>query len=302
MSNGSDQSAVVFPVKQEKWCRVVLATAIVALALALGLGAGPGSPLWALSVSESYLLSDWASPTATTAAPFVVSGASGFQLSLNSLGVATSATLLVAPLQVQTTDRLYYQTHSGTIDPNEVTRGTLASRVNSEISKVDDAGLVNESEDASLNIDFKTNASVTLRTATPAVGVTGLIIFEDAGLDPFSLRYCYNAACTVSDLLFNGFSASTTSALLSSGAFGTDDYAPGIDQAFWFIFDKAATGGYFKIADSQNFGGSQSERLEVDFIGVTSGVTAARVPEPSMWILLAAGLFGFPLIRRAANC
>jgi len=296
MFDRSSRAARGLSIKQGRGSLPVLPAIIGALLLVVGTASA--SPAWALSVSESYLLSDWSSPNATTAAPFSVNGATGFQLSLNSLGVATSATFLGAPLSIQTTDRLYYQAHSGTIDPNEVKAGALASRVNSEISKVDDAGLVNESADASLNIDFKTNSSVTLRTATPAVGVTGLIIFEDAGLDPFSLRYCYDAACTVSDLLFNGFSTATTSTLLSSGAFGTDDYAPGIDQAFWFIFDKAATGGFFKIADTQNFGGSQSERLEVDFIGVTSAVS---VPEPSAWMLLAIGLLCFPLARRMAN-
>src|SRR5581483_2971568 len=253
MFDRSSRAARGLSIKQGRGSLPVLPAIIGALLLVVGTASA--SPAWALSVSESYLLSDWSSPNATTAAPFSVNGATGFQLSLNSLGVAPSATFLGAPLSIQTTDRLYYQAPSGTIDPNEVKAGALASRVNSEISKVDDAGLVNESADASLNIDFKTNSSVTLRTATPAVGVTGLIIFEDAGLDPFSLRYCYNAACTVSDLLFNGFSTSTCR--------------------------------YFKIADTQNFGGNQSERLEVDFSGVTSAVS---VPEPSAWMLLAIGL------------
>lgn len=163
---------VVSSVKQEGRVRGAMAPAIVA-ALAMLIGIGPVSPLWALGISEFYLFSDWSSPAATTAAPFAVSGVSGFQLSLNNLGVATSAVSLGAPLRIQTTDRLYDQTHSGTIDPNEVTAAGLASRVNSEISKVDDAGLVSESADASLNIDFKSNASVTLRAATPSVGVTG---------------------------------------------------------------------------------------------------------------------------------
>ncbi len=270
--------------------------AIVA-AVALMIGAASASPAWALNISQAYLLSDWSSPTTTTTAPFSLNGTSGFQLTLNSSGVATSATAIGGPLPVQITDRLYYQSHTGTIDPNEVTSSALASRVNSEIAKVDDAGFVNESGDAALNIDFTSGASVTLRTSTSNVAVTGLVLFEDAGLDPFSLRYCYNTTCTQSDLLFDGFNSSTTSTLLASGAFGTDDVAPGIDQAFYFVFDQAATGGYFRIGDSQNFGGSHSERLEVDFAGVT-----ASVPEPSALLLLGAGLMGFPFLRKMKNC
>lgn len=253
-----------------------------------------------LSVSQAYLLSDWSSPNSSTPAPFNLNGTAGFQLSLNSSGVATSATALGGPLTIQTTDRLYYQSHSGTIDPNEVVASQLGSRVNSEIAKLDDAGLINESSDAALNIDFRNGSSVTLRTATPAVAVNGLVIFEDAGLDPFSLRYCYNVNCTLSDILFDGFDNATTAKILSpSSGFEVDDYAPKIDQAFWFIFNHSVTGGYFKIGETLNFGGNTSELLEVDFIGLTpSSPAPAPVPEPATLLLVAAGLMCFPLLRK----
>lgn len=263
--------------------------------IALTAGAASASAVWALSITQAYLLSDWASPTSATAAPFTVHGTAGFRLSLDSTGVATSAVSLGGPLTVETTDRLYYQSHTGTIDPNEVSSSQLASRVNGEIARLDDAGLVNESVDAALNIDFRDGSSVTLKTLTPDVAVTGLIIFEDAGLDPFSLRYCYNASCTQSDLLFNGFNASTTSTLLaSSTGLETDDYAPKIDQAYWFVFDQAAAGGHFKIAETTNFGGYKSEFLEVDFIGVIP----AAVPEPGTFFLLGSALMGLPFLRK----
>lgn len=264
--------------------------------------AASASPVWALSVSQAYILSDWTSPSSATSAPFTVNGTAGFQLSVNGSGVATSATALGGPLTIQTTDRLYYQSHTGTIDPNEVSSSQLASRVNNEIAKLDDAGFVNESSDSALNIDFRNDSTVTLRTSTQNVSVTGLVIFEDAGLDPFSLRYCYNTSCSQFDLLFNGFNASASSTILaSSSGLETDDYAPEIDQAYWFIFDQAVTGGYFRIAETTNFGGYQSELLEIDFIGLTSTMPSARVPEPSALLLLAVGLMGLPFLRKLQN-
>ena len=255
-----------------------------------------------LSVSQAYLLSDWSSPSNSVSAPFNLNGTAGFQLSLNGSGVATSAQVLVGGLTIQTTDRLYYQSHSGTIDPNEVTLSQLGSRVNSEIAKLDDAGLVTEGSDAALNIDFRDGSSVMLRTAVPTIAVTGLVLFEDAGLDPFSLRYCYNVNCSRSDLLFDGFDNATTATLLSpSSGLEVDDYAPKIDQAFWFIFNQAVTGGYFKIAETTNFGGNKSELLEVDFIGLTTTPPPAKVPEPATLLLLAAGLTVFPLLRKFQN-
>lgn len=272
--------------------RVQRTIVAVAGAIALVASLGSTSPAWALAVTQAYILSGWSSPTTATGAPFTLNGTSGFSLGLNGSGVATSATALSGSLPIEITDRLYYQSHYGSIDPGEVSSSQLANRVNSEISRLDDAGLVNESVDAPLNIDFTNNSTVSLRTAQ-GVSVPGLVVFEDAGLDPFSLRYCYNSVCTT---LFNGFTSSTRNTLLASGAFGTDDYAPGIDQAFWFIFDQTVTGGYFKIGETDNYGGYRSEMLEVDFVGVTR--TPSRVPEPSTLLLLGSGLVGLPLLRK----
>lgn len=270
--------------------RVSLLVAMVA-AVSLVVGTVSTSPAWALAISEAYVLSSWSSPTSVTGAPFLLNGTSGYELTLNSSGVATSASALSGSLQIQITDRLYYRSHIGSIDAGEVSSGQLENRVNDELRRLDDAGLINESIDAPLNIDFRDNSSVFLRTS-PGVSVPGLVIFEDAGLDPFSLRYCYNSSCTV---LFDGFNYSTRKTLLASGGFGTDDYAPGIDQAFWFTFDQAVTDGIFKIKETDNYGGHRSEILEVDFVGVTE---ASRVPEPGTLLLLGSGLVGLPLLRR----
>lgn len=255
-------------------------------------------PVWALSISQAYIFSDWSSPTNVSAAPFLLNATAGYQLSLNSSGVATSATAISGAIPVQISDRFYYQSHTGRINRNEgVSSSAMASRVNSEIRQVDDAGLINESNDAALNIDFTRYSSVMLGTSSPNVSVPGLVLFEDAGLDPFSLRYCYNAACTLSDLLFDGFNSSTRSTLLSNpNRFGTNDYAPGIDQAFLFTFDGPATGGYFRIGDTRNYAG---ERLEVDFVGVATA--RASVPEPGTLLLLGSALLGLPLFRKIRN-
>lgn len=296
MSNGL-QAATPVSLHPRNTNRFKVRALALLAAITLMIGAASASPVWALSVSQAYIISDWTSPTSATPAPFTVNGTAGFQLSINGSGVATSATALGGPLTIQATDRLYYQSHTGTIDANEASSSQLASRVNNEIAKLDDAGLVNESTDAALNIDFRNDSTVTLRTSTQNVSVTGLVIFEDAGLDPFSLRYCYNTSCTQSDLLFNGFNSSASSTILaSSSGLETDDYAPEIDQAYWFIFDQAVTGGYFRVAETTNFGGYQSELLEIDFIGTT-----AQVPTPSALLLLGAGLMGLPLLRKLQN-
>lgn len=283
--------SMALPLKQHG----IRALAIVA---AITLMLGTASPAWALSISQAYIISDWTSPTSATPAPFTMNGTAGFQLTLNSSGVATAAATLGGPLTIQATDRLYYQSHTGIVDADEVSSSQLASRINSEIAKLDDAGLVNESSDAALNIDFRNDSTVTLRTSTQTVPVTGLVFFEDAGLDPFSLRYCYNTSCAQSDLLFNGFNSSASSTILAaSSGLATDDYAPKIDQAYWFIFDQTVTGGYFRIGETTNLGGYNSELLEIDFIGLTS-MPSAQVPEPSTLLLLAAGLMGLPFLRK----
>jgi len=249
--------------------------------------------VWALTLSQAYIFSDWSSPNTTTGAPFLLNGTAGFQLWLNGSGLATSATALSSPLAIQVADQLYDQSHSGTIDPNEVSSRALPSHVNSEVAKVDEAGLVCECSDAALNVDFTNNSTVTFRSS--AANGTGLVLFEDAGLDPLSLRYCATADCSTSTLLFSGFSTGMLNTLLVSKQFGLDDSVPGIDQAFWFVFDQPVTGGYFKIGETDN-PNSQSELLEVDFVGVTKAST--KVPEPSSLLLLGFGLLGLSLLRR----
>lgn len=86
--------STALPLKQHS----IRALAIVA---AITLMFGAASPVWALSISQAYIISDWTSPTSATPAPFTVNGTAGFQLTLNSSGVATSATVLSGPLTIR---------------------------------------------------------------------------------------------------------------------------------------------------------------------------------------------------------
>jgi hypothetical protein len=265
-----------------------LLTGVGTVAILLSFAAA--SPAWALAISQAYVLSSWSTPTSATGTPFVLTVTSGYQLLLDSTGVAASATALSEPLSIQIRDRLYYQSHTGTIDPYEGSASGIGARANAELARLDDSGVVNESIDDPLNVDFTNNSAVKIRAARPDLGVPDLVIFEDAGLDPFSL-----SACGSSSPLFNGFSSSALSTLLGSGGLGTDDSAPGIDQAFWFVFDRPVAGGCFTIAETDNFGGSSSEKLEIDFVG-TSAV--ARVPEPATLLLLGSALAAVTLARK----
>ena len=86
-------------------------------------------------------------------------------------GVATSQTGLSGSVTAPIDNTVTYQSHSGVIDPGEP--GPADARVNSEVARLDDVGLVTEGSDAKLNIDFNNNAEVILKI--PGGGFTSLM-------------------------------------------------------------------------------------------------------------------------------
>ena len=164
-------------------------------------------------------------------------------------GVATSQTGLSGSVTAPIDNTVTYQSHSGVIDPGEP--GPADARVNSEVARLDDVGLVTEGSDAKLNIDFNNNAEVILKI--PGGGFTSLMIAEDAGLDPFKLERCATASCSGTQVLFD-----------------------------------APLDGWLRISETRNFGGT---RLEVDFVGGADPLAAVPEPTTFLlWGTTAAGL------------
>jgi hypothetical protein len=191
---------------------------------------------------------------------------------------------------------LTFHSKSGTINPNEGPNAASATRINQEIGKLDDVGFVAEGvPDAALNVDFTSGSWVLFNSpGTTQRPLYNLLIAEDAGFDPFRLTYVKNGVSTV---LFDGFSSYAVNTLLNTGHFQTDDtVSPGsvlkVDQLFLFEFDQPLVGGYLKLSETKNYGGTS---LEIDFAGGT-------VPEPSTYMfmtIVGAALAGLRLGRRS---
>jgi hypothetical protein len=261
----------------------------------------------AVSVDSAFIFSAFSSPSNASAPSFLFNGLGqyGYNLNLNGSGVATSATHLGAGHNVGTLVQksLTYQSHSsGNVDTGEVNNSAMASRVNSEISRLDDVGFVDESTDAHLNVDIDDGGWVTFRSpGTASRPLYNLLIAEDAGLDPFKLEYCPTASCsTGKQVLFNGFSNGAYNTLMNSGNFQTGDTVSNIhnaaevrklDQLYFFEFAQPIVGGYFKISETSNYGGTT---LELDFAG-------GMVPEPQTYVLMATVGIALALARARRN-
>ncbi|MDW8344709.1 MAG: PEP-CTERM sorting domain-containing protein [Verrucomicrobiae bacterium] len=241
-------------------------------------------------VSEAYLFSDWTSPTNNTAAPFTFTGTQGVKLSLNAFGLAIGQTSVASPVTVGIEFPFKYRSHTGTLNAGE-TFSSMAARVNSELGRWDDVGLVQDGPtDAPLNVDFGKGAKLYLKKFD--CPLTHIIIAEDAGLDPFGLWWDEDGDFSSGAVaLFTGFNNATQSAVLARPDFGADDSGSDIDQAYLFVFDQGGLPpGYLKIMENGNFGGAL---LEVDFAG------GRCIPEPTTSLTVGLGLSGLGvLIRR----
>jgi hypothetical protein len=210
--------------------------------------------------------------------------------------VATGQVDIASPVGMDINFAFKYLSNCGTIDACEgfaQNSAAMATRVNSEVGKIDDIGLVPDGKsDAPLNLDFGVGAKVVFKKFD--LPLTNILIAEDAGLDPFKLEWDAdgNFGCGAITL-FNGFNSSTQNAILKRPDFGADDSGCDIDQIYLFRFANALQPGYLRITEIGDCG-LNGTRLEIDFAGATC------VPEPNTIVLVGAGigLLGVMLHRR----
>lgn len=250
---------------------------------------------------DVFLISQQSSPAGASTAPFPVNATSVYELNLDTTGLATGFS--TAPdLTFDVFTALTYAGHSGWINPWEW-GGRRAERVNREVGIWDDVGIVNEGrDDARLNTDytgFLSGAEVVFNPLSG--GSPGVIVAEDAGLDPFQLSLCSDANCSDRDVVFRGFDDHTLSLLLALPDFSAGDSndPSKMDQAFVFQFRSPVT-DFVAVKYNGNPGG---EALEVDFIGAgtVAPVTLPApvpVPETAPLIVSAIGLMGLVGWRR----
>lgn len=256
-----------------------------------------GALMWAgqaqAQVSQAYLFSTWSSPTNNSVAPFTLTGTGGVKLFLNGSGVATGQVSLTSSVSVNVDFAFQYLSNTGTINPGEgfaQNSAAMGTRVNSEIGRLDDAGLFQEgTTDAPLNLDFTAGAKVVLQKFNSPL--SHIIIAEDAGLDPLKLEWCANSSFSSGVVtLFNGFNTTTLNAILNRSDFGADDKGSDIDQIYLLKFANGLQPGYLRITeigDEAAYCDLNGTRLEVDFAG---GATLTVVPEPSTILTVGSSL------------
>jgi hypothetical protein len=237
-------------------------------------------------VSQAYLFSTWTSPANKTLPPFTFTGTDGVRLFLNSSAIATGQVDIASPVSVNINFAFQYLSNGGTINKGEgfaQNSPAMQARVNSEVGRLDDVGLISEgSTDAPLNIDFTSGAKVVFKKFELALPY--ILIAEDAGLDPLKLE-CdadgnFNSGAVT---LFNGFNNSTLNAVLNRPDFGADDSGSDIDQIYLFRFANGLQPGYLRITEIGECD-LNSTRLEIDFAGATC------VPEPNTFIMVGIGI------------
>ncbi len=246
----------------------------------VSVGLATGAMATSPEVSQAYLFSDWSSPANTAVPSFTFVGTSGVELGLNGSGLATSQSDLGGSVVVDIDFALEYWKHSGTINHGEGVVD-MAARVNSEIGRWDDAGVINEGPtDAPLNVDFCDNAKLYLQKLECPIPY--LLIAEDAGLDPFKLWWDADGDFSSGAvLLFAGFDTATKNAILARSDFGGDDSGADLDQVYLLLFEDPLPAGYLKIQETSSYGGTL---LEIDFIG------SRCIPEPTTALTVGMGM------------
>lgn len=242
---------------------------------------------------DIFLIAEQTAPSSSTGSPFSVTTSTVYQLGgLNSNSRATTAAL-VDNFTFNVGTALTYNSHENPdpaqpSDPGEAGAGT-ASYVNFEMSTWDNAGIAGSTIDASEQIDFGRNASVTFNSVVG--GFTDLIIADLGGLNPFDLSLCSDASCSVVETVFAGFSRSLTTFLTGLNVFAASDtgVASEMDQTWLFRFSDPIF-DFVRVLEFDNRKVFTGARLQADFIGIGTPSSTTPVPGPAGLPLLASGL------------
>jgi hypothetical protein len=254
---------------------------LLVVAIAVMVSATPAGAVPIVTGVELY--NTWSSPGNVSSPTFNFTGTSGFTATLNGSQQVSSIAAIAVPPTYTIDGVATYESSTG-VDVGE--GGTLSTRVNSEISVWDDVGVISEAIDTDLNADFNGTSTPRLLLALPALGFTTLIVAEDAGIDPFRMFWCEDAACSSGETqLLNGATVGGGIAIALNG-FGLNDSGSDVDQAWVFNFQSPVT-GFIGFNTLLNPGG---EALELDFVGGTLG--PSQVPEPGTIVLFGTGLLG----------
>lgn len=269
-------------------------------------------PAEAASV-DIFLIAEHTVPSSATGAPLSVTTSTVYQLSdLNSNFRARQATLVNnftfgidaaltfsslndpnsgpssgAPDEPWKTDQNGVDA-DGTTPLYEPGAGT-ASYIDSEISTWDNSGIPGTTVDADEQIDFGRGSSVVFNQVIG--GFTDLVISDLDALNPFELRLCGDAACSLVETVFAGFNGTLTSFLLGLDVFAASDtgVASEMDQTWLFRFSDPIT-DFVRVTEFDNRNVFTGARLQADFIGVGGTTATTPVPGPAGLPLLASGL------------
>lgn len=276
--------------------RRLLAVAGLGLLAAAALAPRPAAAL----TMDIFLISEQSAPAAGAGSSFSVVATTAYQLGgLNSNSKATTLTA-VDPFSFGVDGALTYSSHFNPrplqpIDPGETGAGT-AAYVNAEVATWDNAGIAGGVIDPDEQVDFGRSGSITFNALVD--GFIDLVLADLGGLNPFSMVFCPDAACTTVTPIFDGLNRGVTDLLLAMDDFAASDTGveSEMDQTWLFRFSEPVY-DYVRVTENDDRNTFTGARLQVDFIGA-GGPSVRSVPAPVGLPMLAGAVAVLALARR----